>query len=255
MQRFADRPPPAVARKPARKRQPVLIYYTHIHVQSCCAAGQDGGGQHDARLGTPGRLSATACDSSNSNRAKIDGAPTPFPLARLARAPTVNLTAGCAHECCYCYARGYRLGPPVRKVAFYTNTLDKLGTSCDVNGRSRPSSVSVPRRSVPAGCRGSEHGLRRVQASLGVEIGVVFLTKGRIPKGTASWPPTGRWSRPDRTGDARSGNRRRVGTPRGGAGGTAGGGGRVDCVQAPVEARLDPILPGVTDGGIAGAAL
>ena len=32
---------------------------------------------------------------------------TPPRLACLAKIPTVNLTAGCAHECRYCYARGY----------------------------------------------------------------------------------------------------------------------------------------------------
>jgi len=32
---------------------------------------------------------------------------TPSSLACLTHVPTVNLTAGCAHECHYCYARGY----------------------------------------------------------------------------------------------------------------------------------------------------
>ena len=51
---------------------------------------------------------------------------TPSSLACLARVPTVNLTAGCAHECWYCYARGYLTHPGEGKVAFYTNTLQKL---------------------------------------------------------------------------------------------------------------------------------
>ena len=33
---------------------------------------------------------------------------TPSSLACLSRIPTVNLTAGCAHGCLYCYTRGYR---------------------------------------------------------------------------------------------------------------------------------------------------
>lgn len=36
---------------------------------------------------------------------------TPSSLACLAHVPTVNLTAGCAHECRYCYARGYLTHP------------------------------------------------------------------------------------------------------------------------------------------------
>lgn len=32
---------------------------------------------------------------------------TPSSLACLAHMPTVNLTAGCAHGCLYCYTRGY----------------------------------------------------------------------------------------------------------------------------------------------------
>ena len=51
---------------------------------------------------------------------------TPSSLACLAHVPTVNLTAGCAHECRYCYARGYLTHPGEGKVTFYTNTLAKL---------------------------------------------------------------------------------------------------------------------------------
>ena len=50
----------------------------------------------------------------------------PSGLACLAHVPTVNLTAGCAHECGYCYARGYLTHPGEGKVRFYTNTLAKL---------------------------------------------------------------------------------------------------------------------------------
>ncbi len=51
---------------------------------------------------------------------------TPSSLACLKHVPTVNLTAGCAHECRYCYARGYLTHPGEGKVGFYTNTLSKL---------------------------------------------------------------------------------------------------------------------------------
>ena len=51
---------------------------------------------------------------------------TPSSLACLAHVPTVNLTAGCAHECRYCYGRGYQTHPGEGKLRFYTNTLAKL---------------------------------------------------------------------------------------------------------------------------------
>jgi len=51
---------------------------------------------------------------------------TPSSLACLAHVPTVNFTAGCAHECHYCYARGYLTHPGEGKIRFYTNTLAKL---------------------------------------------------------------------------------------------------------------------------------
>jgi len=51
---------------------------------------------------------------------------TPSSLACLAHVPTVNFTAGCAHECPYCYARGYLTHPGEGKIRFYTNTLAKL---------------------------------------------------------------------------------------------------------------------------------
>ncbi|MBU4272727.1 MAG: hypothetical protein KKE86_08595 [Planctomycetes bacterium] len=51
---------------------------------------------------------------------------TPSSLACLQHTATVNLTAGCAHECRYCYACGYLTHPGEGKVRFYTNTLTKL---------------------------------------------------------------------------------------------------------------------------------
>ena len=66
---------------------------------------------------------------------------TPSSLACLAHVPTVNLTAGCAHECCYCYARGYLTHPGEGRVAFYTNTLAKLRD--ELRKRPDPKSLSV----------------------------------------------------------------------------------------------------------------
>jgi DNA repair photolyase len=54
------------------------------------------------------------------------GVLTPSRLDCLARVPTINLTSGCAHECRYCYARGYLTHPGEGRLTFYTNTLTKF---------------------------------------------------------------------------------------------------------------------------------
>ena len=51
---------------------------------------------------------------------------TPSTLACLSRMPTVNMTAGFAHGCVYCYARGFANHPGEGKVLLYSNTLEKI---------------------------------------------------------------------------------------------------------------------------------
>src|SRR3990170_2663694 len=64
----------------------------------------------------------------------------PSQLACLSKLPTINLTAGCAHECLYCYARGYSQHPGQGKVALYANTLEQLREELP-RKRRRPESV------------------------------------------------------------------------------------------------------------------
>ena len=47
-------------------------------------------------------------------------------LGCLSGVATVNLTAGCAHGCLYCYARGYSVYAGDGKVRLYVNTATKL---------------------------------------------------------------------------------------------------------------------------------
>ena len=108
---------------------------------------------------------------------------TPSSLACLAHVPTVNLTAGCAHECRYCYARGYLTHPGEGKVTFYTNTLAKLREELR-RKRKKPSTVyfspsSDPFQPVPEVMDMTYDVFKFLLES---EIGVVFVTKGRIPK-------------------------------------------------------------------------
>ena len=51
---------------------------------------------------------------------------TPSSLACLRHVATINLTAGCAHDCLYCYIRGYGNYPGEARVTLYENTVEKL---------------------------------------------------------------------------------------------------------------------------------
>ena len=175
---------------------------------------------------------------------------TPSSLACLAHVPTVNLTAGCAHECCYCYARGYLTHPGDGKIAFYTNTLAKLREELH-RKRKKPSTVyfspsSDPFQPVPEVLDMVYDVFRFLLES---EIGVAFVTKGRIPerhrKLLAAHAPLVQGRIGLMTLDARvaAAFEPFAATP------------EVRLAQAakligagiPIEARLDPILPGVTD--------
>jgi len=107
---------------------------------------------------------------------------TPSSLACLRHMPTVNLTAGCAHGCLYCYARSYGQNPEQDRVEVYTNILEKLREELP-RKRRRPSAVYFSPSSdvfqpVPEVLRLAydifDDLLRR-------RIRVSFLTKGRIP--------------------------------------------------------------------------
>jgi DNA repair photolyase len=51
---------------------------------------------------------------------------SPSSLACLQQVATINLTAGCAHDCLYCYIRGYRNYPGESRVTLYANIAEKL---------------------------------------------------------------------------------------------------------------------------------
>ena len=176
---------------------------------------------------------------------------TPSSLACLTHVPTVNLTAGCAHECCYCYARGYLTHPGEGRVTFYTNTLAKLREELR-RKRKKPSTVyfspsSDPFQPVPEVLDMAYDVFRFLFES---EIGVAFVTKGRIPERHRSLLAThaplvqGRIGMITLDPGIAAAFEPFAATP------------EVRLAQAaeliragiPIEARLDPILPGVTDG-------
>jgi DNA repair photolyase len=106
----------------------------------------------------------------------------PSQLACLSKLPTINLTAGCAHECLYCYARSYSQNPGQGRVALYENTLEKLRDELP-RKRKRPKAVYFSPSSdafqpVPDVL---DLAYDVFEYLFGNNIGVAFLTKGQIP--------------------------------------------------------------------------
>ena len=106
----------------------------------------------------------------------------PSQLACLSKLPTINLTAGCAHECLYCYARSYSQNPGQGRVTLYENTLEKLRDELP-RKRKRPRAVYFSPSSdvfqpVPEVLDLAYDVFEYLFSN---SIGVAFLTKGRIP--------------------------------------------------------------------------
>ncbi len=110
---------------------------------------------------------------------------TPSSLSCLSNIPTVNLTLGCAHSCLYCYARGYSVYPGDNKVSLYVNILEKLEKELSLKRKlpqavyfSPSSDLFQPLENV------LELSHRVLNLLLAKDIGVAFLTKGKIPEKT-----------------------------------------------------------------------
>lgn len=110
---------------------------------------------------------------------------TPSSLACLSHMPTINLTSGCAHGCLYCYTRGYSTHPGEDKVVIYRNTLEKLKDEL-ARKRTKPQAVYFSPSSdlfqpVPEVLA---LGYRILEFLFSKGIGVAFLSKGHIPDKT-----------------------------------------------------------------------
>jgi len=104
-------------------------------------------------------------------------------LPCLSRIPAINLTSGCAHECLYCYTRGYTNYPGEGRVVFYTNTLEKLRAELP-RKRERPDVVYFSPSSdlyqpIPEVLELSYEIMEYLFAQ---NVAVAFLTKGQIPE-------------------------------------------------------------------------
>ncbi len=175
---------------------------------------------------------------------------TPSSLACLSHIPTINLTAGCSIGCVYCYTLGYSSNPGEGKIVLYGNTLEKLKSELS-RKRTKPTAVFFSPSSdlfqpVPEVL---DLSYRVLEFLLLEGIGVTFLTKGQIPDKTMSLLLRHADKVRAEIGiitlnedvacmfepDAASPKARLEQMAKLVAGGV------------PTEARLDPILPGLTD--------
>jgi len=106
-------------------------------------------------------------------------------LACIKDMPAINLTSGCAHGCVYCYARGYSTYPGDNRVVIYENTLEQVKKELATK-RKQPLAVYFSPSSdifqpVP---QVKELGYSILEFLLFRNIGISFLTKGTIPDKT-----------------------------------------------------------------------
>ncbi len=110
------------------------------------------------------------------------GVLSPSTLKCLDKTPTLNITAGCAHLCMYCYARGYSSYPGDETVVLYSNLAEKLESEL-VRKRKKPTFVyfspSCDAFQPVKQVLDSTYSLMELLLRRG--IGVRFLTKGSIP--------------------------------------------------------------------------
>jgi DNA repair photolyase len=172
-------------------------------------------------------------------------------LACLSTLPTINLTTGCLHDCVYCYIRGYRNYPGEGRIVLYENTLELLWDELS-HMAAKPRAVYFSPSSdlfqpAPEVVEFS-HAILQFLFSQGV--GVAFVTKGVIPDCTLQLLIEHRELVRTQIGlITLDEGISRVFEPH-----AASPGRRLHQLETLIaggieaEARLDPILPGVTDG-------
>jgi len=107
---------------------------------------------------------------------------SPSGLRCLANLPTVNISAGCVHNCIYCYTKGYSVCPGDDSVEIYKDTAERIA---DEIKRKRKKPVAV--YFCPS-CDPFQPLMQIQQVTFNVmktllenNIGVQFVTKGKMP--------------------------------------------------------------------------
>jgi DNA repair photolyase len=114
---------------------------------------------------------------------RISSVLTHSQLRCLSKIPTINITAGCVHNCIYCYTKGYSQYPGDGKVILFDNTADKLRQELD-RKRKKPQAVYFcpscdPFQPVPEIL---DQTYKMMTILLEAGIGVQFLTKAVVPR-------------------------------------------------------------------------
>jgi DNA repair photolyase len=107
---------------------------------------------------------------------------SPSGLRCLANLPTVNITAGCAHNCIYCYTKGYSVYPGEATIEIYEDMAERIADEIK-RKRKKPAAVyfcpsSDPFQPIPQ--------IRQIifdvmKTILENGVGVQFVTKGKMP--------------------------------------------------------------------------
>ena len=114
---------------------------------------------------------------------RVSSVLTPSQLRCLSKIPTVNITAGCFHNCIYCYTKGYSQYPGDGKIVLFDNTADKLKQEL-ARKRKKPQAVYFcpscdPFQPVPEIL---DQTYKTMAILLEAGIGVQFLTKAVVPQ-------------------------------------------------------------------------
>ncbi|MCD6385707.1 radical SAM protein [Candidatus Sumerlaeota bacterium] len=172
-------------------------------------------------------------------------------LPCLARYHTLNLTAGCPNECFYCYSQSYEFVPSWGTVAYYENTLERLRAELP-RMKKKPELVYFSTYSEPflpiEQILSAQFEIMKML--LEQKVRVLISTKGKIPHRFVSlfaeYPgmvhvQVGITTVNDRVRELIEPNASSVDE-------------RLDNLKrlrgsgVSVEARIDPLIPGLTDG-------
>jgi len=107
---------------------------------------------------------------------------TPSALPCLSKIPTVNVSAGCLHNCIYCYSKGYSNYPGDGNITIFGNLVEKLSAEL-ARKRKPPYAVYFcpscdpfqPIKEI------LDCSFELMKLLLYKNIGVQFVTKGKIP--------------------------------------------------------------------------
>lgn len=107
---------------------------------------------------------------------------SPSGLKCLANLPTVNISAGCVHNCIYCYTKGYSVYPGDNSIEIYKDMAERIADEIK-RKRKKPAAVYFcpscdPFQPVP---QIQQVTFDVMKIILENDIGVQFVTKGKIP--------------------------------------------------------------------------